>query len=135
MDDDASVMQIVAMKAQMPLTLDRHTALLIIDVQRNFVDAAYGFAQVVEKLVPGTTQGYFYASRPWSSPIFSCCFASSANGACLFSLPQPERRWRTVVISPVGCGISISSVCSCSETGSGRKRAQRRGRSTSRLHL
>jgi nicotinamidase-related amidase len=57
--DDAKVMQIVTMKAQMPLTLDRHTALLVIDMQQNFVRPTCEFARVLEKLVPGATEEYF----------------------------------------------------------------------------
>jgi len=67
MDDDARVMQIVAMKAQMPLALDPRTALLVIDMQGNFVQATGEFAQVLEKLVPGATEGY--CSRVQSSVL------------------------------------------------------------------
>jgi nicotinamidase-related amidase len=67
MDEDSRVMQIVAMKRQAPLTLDQRTALLVIDMQLDFVQPGYGFSQVLEKLVPGVTDGYF--SRVHSSVI------------------------------------------------------------------
>jgi nicotinamidase-related amidase len=67
MDEDARVMQIIALKDQAPLILDPRTALLVIDMQRDFVHPGYGFAQVLEKLVPGVTEGYF--SRVRSSVI------------------------------------------------------------------
>src|SRR5581483_12483291 len=63
MDDDARVMQIISMKRQAPLTLDGRTALLVIDMQRDFVSPGYGFSQVLEKLVPGVTDGYFSRVR------------------------------------------------------------------------
>ncbi len=48
------------LKDQAPLALDPlKTALLVIDVQRYFVHPDYPFAQVFEKLVPGSMAGYF----------------------------------------------------------------------------
>ena len=67
MDEHACVMQIVAMKAQAPLTLDQATALLVIDMQQNFVNPEHEFAQVLESLAPGVATGYF--SRVQSSVV------------------------------------------------------------------
>jgi nicotinamidase-related amidase len=54
------VLEVLRLKDQAPLPLDRqHTALLVVDMQRYFVRPNYPFAQVFEKLVPGMTKGYF----------------------------------------------------------------------------
>ena len=63
MDEHACVMQIVAMKSRAPLTLDRATALLVIDMQEDFVNPEHEFAQVLETLAPGVTTGYFSRVR------------------------------------------------------------------------
>src|ERR1051326_1467709 len=63
MDEHARVMQIVTMKSQAPLVLDGATALLVIDMQRDFTGPDHGFAQVLERLVPGVTEGYFSRVR------------------------------------------------------------------------
>ncbi len=52
------------LKNQAPLALDSlKTALLVIDMQRYFVHPDYPFAQVFERLVPGSTAGYFERVR------------------------------------------------------------------------
>jgi nicotinamidase-related amidase len=63
MDDHARVLQIIAMKSQAPLILDQASALLVIDMQKDFVHPEYGFAQLLERLVPGITDGYFSRVR------------------------------------------------------------------------
>ena len=63
MNEHARVMQIIAMKSQAPLALDRNTALLVIDMQQDFTHPEHRFAQVLEKLVPGVTDGYFSRVR------------------------------------------------------------------------
>jgi nicotinamidase-related amidase len=63
MDQDAKVMQVVGMKRQLPLALDRRTALLVIDMQADFVQPNYAFAQVLERVAPGVTDGYFSRVR------------------------------------------------------------------------
>lgn len=60
MTEHDKVIELIRLKGQAPITLDpRKTALLVIDVQRYFVSPDYPFAQAFEKLVPGTTAGYF----------------------------------------------------------------------------
>jgi hypothetical protein len=58
MDDHERVMSIIRMKSQAPAVLDQgRTALLIIDMQRDFVHSEYEFAQALERLAPGVTEG------------------------------------------------------------------------------
>jgi nicotinamidase-related amidase len=60
MTDHDRVLKVLRIKDQAPITLDaQKTALLIIDAQRYFVSPDYAFAQVFEKLVPGSTAEYF----------------------------------------------------------------------------
>ena len=60
MTEHEKVLELIRLKGQAPINLDpRKTALLVIDVQRYFVSPDYPFAQAFEKLVPGTTAGYF----------------------------------------------------------------------------
>jgi nicotinamidase-related amidase len=60
MTEHDKVLELIHLKDQAPITFDpRKTALLVIDVQRYFVSPNYPFAQAFEKLVPGTTAGYF----------------------------------------------------------------------------
>jgi nicotinamidase-related amidase len=45
---------------QAPLTFEpRKSALIVVDVQRYFARPEYAFSQVIEKMVPGLTEGYF----------------------------------------------------------------------------
>jgi nicotinamidase-related amidase len=54
------VLEIIRLKDEAPLDFDpRRAALLVIDVQRYFVGPDYPFAQALERLVPGSTAGYF----------------------------------------------------------------------------
>lgn len=60
MTEHDQVLEIIRLKDQSPIVLDpEKTALLVIDVQRYFVQPQYPFARVFEKLVPGATAGYF----------------------------------------------------------------------------
>ena len=60
MTDHEKIQEMVRQKDQAPLTLDpAKSALLIIDVQRYFARPDYPFAQVLNKLAPGATDGYF----------------------------------------------------------------------------
>jgi nicotinamidase-related amidase len=60
MNDHAKIQELLRIKDQAPVKFDPATsALVIVDVQRYFARAEYAFAQTVEKLVPGSTEGYF----------------------------------------------------------------------------
>jgi nicotinamidase-related amidase len=60
MNEHERILEVIRLKDQAPLTFDPHrSALLVIDVQRYFVSPDYPFAQVLERLVPGATEGYF----------------------------------------------------------------------------
>jgi biuret amidohydrolase len=60
MNEHDRVLEMIRLKGQAPFSLiPSQAALLIIDVQRYFVNREYPFAQVLEKLVPGLTSGYF----------------------------------------------------------------------------
>lgn len=60
MNEHEKVLEAIRLKDQAPLTFDRsRSALLVIDVQRYFVSKEYPFGQVLERLVPGVTDGYF----------------------------------------------------------------------------
>lgn len=60
MTDHDKVLEIIRLKDQAPIVLDpQKTALLVIDMQRYFVSPDYPFAQVFERLVPGSTAAYF----------------------------------------------------------------------------
>ena len=60
MNEHEKILEIVRLKDQAPLQFDvDHSALLVIDMQRYFVNAAYPFGQTIEKLVPGASEGYF----------------------------------------------------------------------------
>ncbi len=64
MDSDDKIRQFIRIKEQRPLALDRdHSALLVIDVQRYFVQPQDSFGQVIERVVPGATVGYFERVR------------------------------------------------------------------------
>jgi nicotinamidase-related amidase len=58
------ILEIIRLKDEAPLDFDpRRSALLVIDVQRYFVEPDYPFARVLEGLVPGSTEGYFGRGR------------------------------------------------------------------------
>ena len=60
MTDHEKIQEMVRLKDQAPIMVEpARTALLIIDVQRYFARPDYPFAQVIGKLVPGATDGYF----------------------------------------------------------------------------
>jgi biuret amidohydrolase len=60
MTDHDKILEIIRLKGEAPYSIEpRETALLVIDVQRYFVSPYYPFAQVFEKLVPGSTDEYF----------------------------------------------------------------------------
>jgi len=60
MSEHEKILELMRIKDQAPLNLDPgKVALLIIDMQRYFVRPDYPFAQVFERLVPGSTAGYF----------------------------------------------------------------------------
>lgn len=100
MDEHERVMSIIRLKSQAPVLLDRdRTALLVIDMQHDFVHPEHGFAEVLERLAPGVTEGYFQrvrstvvpnvqrllaAFRSYSAPIFFTGTGSQvADGADL----------------------------------------------------
>lgn len=60
MTDHEKVQEIIRLKDKAPINIDPpKSALLIVDVQRYFARPDYPFAQTFEKLVPGSTAGYF----------------------------------------------------------------------------
>jgi nicotinamidase-related amidase len=60
MAEHDTVLAMIRQKNQKPITLHpKRTALLVIDMQRYFVRPHYPFGQVIEKLAPGATAGYF----------------------------------------------------------------------------
>lgn len=60
MNDHEKVREILKLKDNAPLELKpEQTALLIVDAQRYFARSEYPFAQTFERLVPGSTAGYF----------------------------------------------------------------------------
>jgi biuret amidohydrolase len=60
MNEHEKILEIIRLKDQAPLSFDvDHAALLVIDVQRYFVNPDYPFGQTIEKLVPGAAEGYF----------------------------------------------------------------------------
>lgn len=64
MSADDKIRQFIRIKEQRPLALDtEHAALLVIDVQRYFVLPEESFGQVIERVVPGATAGYFERVR------------------------------------------------------------------------
>ena len=64
MNEHDKILEIIRLKDEAPLDFDlRRSALLVIDVQRYFVEPDYPFARALEKLVPGSTAGYFERVR------------------------------------------------------------------------
>ena len=64
MTDHEKIQEMVRLKDQAPIAIEpARTALLIIDVQRYFARPDYPFAQVIGKLMPGATDGYFNRVR------------------------------------------------------------------------
>ena len=60
MTDHEKVREIIRLKDQAPIAVEpSKSALLIVDVQRYFAKPDFPFAQTFEKLVPGSTVGYF----------------------------------------------------------------------------
>jgi nicotinamidase-related amidase len=60
MNEHDKILEIIRLRDEAPLDFDpEHAALLVIDVQRYFVGPEHPFAQVLERLVPGSTAGYF----------------------------------------------------------------------------
>jgi nicotinamidase-related amidase len=60
MTEHEKIQEIVKIKNQAPLPLDAgRSALIVVDVQRYFACPEYPFAQVIEKVMPGATSGYF----------------------------------------------------------------------------
>lgn len=60
MNEHGKVLEIIRLKDQAPLDVElTRSALLIVDVQRYFARPNYPFGQTFEKLVPGSTVGYF----------------------------------------------------------------------------
>ena len=60
MSDHGKVQEILKLKDQAPLVMEpERSALLIVDAQRYFARPEYAFGQTFERLVPGSTAGYF----------------------------------------------------------------------------
>lgn len=64
MNEHDKILEVIRLKDQAPLHFDPdRSALLVIDVQRYFVNPEYPFARVLERLVPGATENYFRRVR------------------------------------------------------------------------
>ena len=64
MPEHDDVLRVVQIKEQRPLAIDiDRVALLVIDVQADFVDGRYGFGRTFEAIMPGITTGYFQRVR------------------------------------------------------------------------
>jgi nicotinamidase-related amidase len=60
MNDHEKVQQLLRIKEQAPISFDTtRSALIVVDVQRWFSEPEHALAEVIEKLVPGATAGYF----------------------------------------------------------------------------
>src|SRR5208283_1150638 len=60
MTDHEKILEMLRIKDQAPLSIEpMKSALIVVDAQRWFARPDYPFAQVLEKIVPGTTAGYF----------------------------------------------------------------------------
>ena len=60
MSDHEKVREILKLKDQAPLVMEpQRSALLIVDAQRYFARPEYAFGQTFERLVPGSTEGYY----------------------------------------------------------------------------
>ena len=60
MSDHKKVREILKLKDQAPLVMEpQRSALLIVDAQRYFARPEYAFGQTFERLVPGSTGGFF----------------------------------------------------------------------------
>jgi nicotinamidase-related amidase len=60
MPEHDTVLSMIRQRNKKPIILQpRQTTLLVIDMQRYFVRPQYPFGQVLEKLAPGATAGYF----------------------------------------------------------------------------
>lgn len=60
MNEHDKILEIIRLKDQTPLNFDvDRSALLVIDVQRYFVNPNHAFGQTIEKLVAGASEGYF----------------------------------------------------------------------------
>ena len=86
MDEHERVMNIIRRKSHAPVVLEPgSTALLVIDMQRDFVHPDHEFAQVLERLVPGVTEGYFERVRSAVVPNVQRLLAAFRNcGAPIF---------------------------------------------------
>jgi nicotinamidase-related amidase len=86
MDEHERVMDIIRLKSQAPVVLDRDsTALLVIDMQRDFIYPDHEFAQVLERIAPGVTEGYFERVRSAVVPNVQRLLAAFRNcGAPVF---------------------------------------------------
>jgi nicotinamidase-related amidase len=60
MTDHEKVQELIRQKDHAPLTFEpQKSALVVVDVQRYFARPEHAFAQVIGKMVPGLTDGYF----------------------------------------------------------------------------
>jgi biuret amidohydrolase len=77
------VIGIVRAKNQSPIDLNpRHTALVVVDMQRYFTQPSFPFTQVFEKLSPGAAAGYLKRVRETVIPSIQkllTCFRSAES--------------------------------------------------------
>jgi nicotinamidase-related amidase len=60
MTEHEKVLQAIAIKDSAPLAVEAaRCALLVVDAQRDFVEPGHAWSEVLEKLVPGVSAGYF----------------------------------------------------------------------------
>lgn len=64
MNEHEQIIAIIRAKNESPIPLDpRRTALIVVDMQRNFTQPSFPFTEVFNKLSPGASSGYLHRVR------------------------------------------------------------------------
>ena len=119
MTDHEKIQQMVRQKEQAPLNLKPDkSALLIIDVQRDFTRPDYSIGKIFDKLVPGAADGFFKRVKATVLPNIKRlqeCFRSHhipvifcGAGGYLpdgRDLPESLRDWDQLGLKLLGCRI------------------------------
>ena len=119
MTEHEKIQEMVRLKEEAPLTIEPdRTALLIIDVQRWFARPDYAFSRLVNKLVPGATDGYFKrvnsivlpnvrrlldAFRSRQLPVVFCGVGCTTPDGR--DLPEWMRDWDQLALGMIGCRV------------------------------
>lgn len=105
MSDHDKILEIIRLKDQVPITLDvRKTALVVIDMQRYFVNPQLSLMRTFEMLVPGVTAGYCERVNSQVIPSIKrlqACFRAvrspviyTAIGCCLPGGEDLNQMWK-----------------------------------------